>query len=159
MENSCEELCLIWGQREQDEVYSTSEIIEDYSVHLPAPAANVFIGLRFYFGGVSACKANLQPCQLLAVCPLTLPGSYSPVQFWRTTCKEPVTASFSTSQEDRRNSELWGPCGPDTHESLSGAAIAFIPSCFPSVHLGPSCCMNIANCHQNLWSQKGILEN
>lgn len=50
MENSCEELCLIWGQREQDEVYSTSEMIEDYTVHLPVPAANVFIGLRFYFG-------------------------------------------------------------------------------------------------------------
>lgn len=49
MENSCEESCLIWGQRKQDEVYSTSETIEEYTLHLPAPAANVFIGLRFYF--------------------------------------------------------------------------------------------------------------
>lgn len=49
MENSCEESCLIWGQGKQDEVYSTGKLIEEYTVHLPAPAANVFIGFRFYF--------------------------------------------------------------------------------------------------------------
>lgn len=71
MENSCEELCLIWGQREQDEVYSTREMIEEYTVHLPAPAANVFIGSRFYFGEEeypharpTCSRASFLPCVL-----------------------------------------------------------------------------------------------
>lgn len=61
---------MIWGQREQDEVYSTSETIEEYTVHLPAPAANVFIGLRFYFGEEyrharpTCSRASFLPCVL-----------------------------------------------------------------------------------------------
>lgn len=110
MENSCEELCLIWGQREQDEVYSTREMIEDYAVHLPASAANVFIGLRFYSGEEeyqharpTCSRASSLPC-VLSPCLGAIPLG----NFWRTMCKEPVTASFSASQEDGRNSELWG---------------------------------------------------
>lgn len=61
MENSCEEPCLIWGQRKQDEVYSTSETIEEYTVHLPAPAANVFIGWRFLFLKKKNNRAQGQP--------------------------------------------------------------------------------------------------
>lgn len=166
MENSCEELCLIWGQREQDEVYSTSRMIEDYAVHLPAAAANVFIGLRFYFGGeeYQHARPTCSPCQLLAMCPLTLPGSLS----------LPCTIVENHVQRARDSFVFCSPGGweefralgvpvvltqhtehvssADTLQSLSRASVAFASSCFPSVGLGPCCCMNITNYHQNLWS-------
>lgn len=95
MENSCEELSLIWGQREQDEVYSTSEMIEDCTVHLPVPAANVFIGLRFYFGegedlhaGPACSHASFSPCVL------SLPGSISLYSFGEPRAKSPWQLRF-----------------------------------------------------------------
>lgn len=79
MENSCEESCLIWGQRKQDEVYSTGGTIEEDTVHLPVPAANVFIGLRFYFEEEKQPRARptCGHARLLAMCPLALPVCHS----------------------------------------------------------------------------------
>lgn len=62
---------MIWGQRKQDEDYSTGETLEECTVHLPAPAANVFIGWRLRFEEKEPhARPACSRARLLALCPL-----------------------------------------------------------------------------------------
>lgn len=137
-------LCLIWGQGEQDEAYSTREMIEGYTEHLPAPAANVCVGWRFSFGEEKYLHARptcshasfllcvpslcLEPFPW-AVLGIHVQGACDSFNFCSPggiqSCGVPVVLTQPRSSAN-------------THKSLSRAATAFTPSCFPPVGLGPS---------------------